>query len=212
MMTDQWRVHGRPGYFGRKRDERIAGFDRSFGIGNWRLGWLASRFATLSVLDERVSNPVFLSFFDACAQMYEESYVRFLKQRPADVDFVCSYGECIDNAPTNIQSGCDYTIQEAYSTHIQDIAVRNALRRLGRRFEGPAEKVLVIRTKGDGQRFGPGVVPFYAPDLITPPSLAPRWAEKNSVEDYWQSNKFLLVRSVCLAPRERFGGVGSGEK
>jgi len=180
---DTWENKGRPGFFGRRRDERIRWLNEKFSPGNWRLIWTDGQQE--------------LEFAEACTAFYEESYFHHLIRHPEDVDFITSFGECIDNAPTNVSSGIDYTKQEAFSTHIQDIAVRNVLKRLGRMFTGPSDRILVIRTKDDnGHRFGPGNIPFYEPALILPPSLRPWWAGEGSVEDFWQSNKVLQVRKV----------------
>ena len=180
-----WENKGRPGFFGRKRDERIRWLNEKFGPGNWRLVW--------------TDGEQKLEFADACREFYEEAYFRYLSARPEDLDFICSFGECIDNAPTNVRCGCDYMIQEAYSTHIQDIAVRNVLRRLGLAFAGPSDRTLIIRTKDDnGYRFGPGNIPFHKPEAIMVPSLHPWWAKEGSVEDFWQSNKVLQVMGKNL--------------
>jgi hypothetical protein len=177
----EWVTKDRPGMFGRRRDERIRKYDLEFGLDNWRLAW--------------VDGGTTLEFADACRAFYEEAYFLHLSRLPGEIDFICSFGECIDNAPTNVLSGLDYTVQEAFSTHIQDIAVRNVLARLGRRFEGPAHSLLVIRTKEDnGHRFGPGNIPYHCPERIIQPSMRPWWANKDSVEDFWQSNKVLQVR------------------
>lgn len=181
-----WRNVERPGYFGRRRDLRHAQFDAQHGAGNWRLAWIVPAFK---------DNPeVVLSFVQACKVIYEESYFQHLQNRPVDVDFICEFTECIDNAPTNVHSGLDYTAQEAYSTHIQDIAVRNVLAKLGRAFTGKRTELLVIRSvDSNGHQFGPGNVPLYRPGIITRPSLCPAWASRDSVEDFWQSNKWLQV-------------------
>ena len=101
----------------------------------------------------------------------------------------------MDNALTNITSGRDYTKQEAYSTHIQDIAVRNAMYTLGWKFEGPKDRILVIRSKDSaGYKYGPGNIPFYVPAWIEQPSRCPEWANPGSVEDFWQSNKWLYIK------------------
>lgn len=181
----EWKKLRRPGYFGRRRDEIVAGLNVEHGEGGWRLSW---------GVDARLdSGRLRLEFNEACIEFYEESYVRFLTDEM--LSHICSYGECIDNAPTNVQSGFDYRKQEAFSTHIQDIAVRNALRRLGRMFEGPPEKILVIRSAdSEGFKYGPGNVPFAWPELIEQPSLKPQWANAGSVEDFWQSNKWIEVK------------------
>lgn len=184
-MTDKWLNLERPGYFGRKRDEKVAKLNEKYGAG-WRLVWEV-------LIDGKPIRS--LEFEQACMAFYEHSYLLYLSGKPEEVDFACSFGECIDNAMTNIESGLDYTKQESYSTHIQDIALRNALRLLGRKFEGPKDKILVIRSKdSSGFRFGPGNVPFYDRQLITQPSMCPRWANLGSVEDFWQSNKWIQVK------------------
>jgi hypothetical protein len=186
LEQDGWRTMFRPGYFGRRRDQRIATYNATYGAGNWRLAWVVNGRA--------------YSFVEACKLFYEQSYYRWLADHPEEVDFICSFGECIDNAPSNVLAGRDYAHQESYSTHIQDIAVRNVLYRLGREFEGPADSVLVIRSAdSNGYRFGPGNIPFYVPELITQPEICPRWANSGSVEAFWQSTKMVQVRQTVEA-------------
>jgi hypothetical protein len=188
-----WRNDHRPGYFGRRKTEIITKLNADLGEGNWRLGWVIGA----DSYEESAKNEIgCLDFVQACKEYYEESYYRFFLNRPWEIDFVCKYIECYDNAMTNIESGLDYSKQESYSTHIQDIAVRNVLKRLGREFMGINGKHLQIRSPdSDGFRFNPGNVPFFAPELITHPSLAPTWAKQGSVEDFWQSNKWIQVKS-----------------
>lgn len=172
----------RPGYFGRKRDLIVANLNARYGEDGWELRWVTSTY------------PNGLTFKDACIEFYEYSYESYFVEHPEELDIICAYGECIDNAMTNIQSGCDYEHQESYSTHIQDIAVRNVLFKFGREFEGPADKILVIRSAdSNGYKFGPGNIPFWAPAMITQPPLCPKWANKWSVEEFWQSNKWIFV-------------------
>lgn len=179
-MTKHWTDAGRPGYFGRHRDEKISALNVEHGIGNWRLIWRVGETDA--------------TFFSACRYFYEESYFAYLRARPAEVDEICSYGRVIDNASTNVASGLDYASQEAFSTHIQDIAVRNVLRRLDRWFEGPPSAILTIRgDASNGWKWNPGNVPFYWPRFIDLRSLRPSWAQVGSVEDFWQSNKLLQV-------------------
>lgn len=83
----------RPGFFGRRRDEKIAALSAEFGVGGWDLRWFME-----GVL-------VGLSFNDACITFYESSYLAWFRDHPEELDFVCSFGEIIDNAPTNVQSG-----------------------------------------------------------------------------------------------------------
>lgn len=135
-------------------------------------------------------------FHMACKLFYEVSYRNHItKNIHEHYEFLRQYGECIDNALTNVESGCDYTKQESFSTHIQDIAIRNVMRGLGWHFNGPADKILVIRSAdSEGYRYGPGNIPFAWPEMIATPSLCPHWANPGSVEDFWQSNKYVFVR------------------
>lgn len=181
----EWKKAHRPGYFGRRRDQIVAELNTKYGCDGWELRWVTDAY------------PSGLTFNESCILNYELSYFQWLVKRPDDIDFICSYGECMDNALTNIQSGFDYMKQEAFSTHIQDIAVRNVLRHLGREFEGPKDKILVIRSAdSEGYRYGPGNIPYWNPKYITQPSKCPKWATPCSVEDFWQSNKFVFVRSL----------------
>lgn len=186
--TVSWKPIERPGYFGKARDKKIAALNKKYGVGNWDLRWV--------VFDNYQNGPpTTRPFVDACSWYYEQSYLLWFHDHPDELDIVCSYGECIDNAMTNIRSGCDYSKQEASSTHIQDIALRNVLRVNGRVFEGPKDKILVIRSADStGFKYGPGNIPFHTPSWITQPSLCPKWAQKGSVEDFWQSNKWICVK------------------
>lgn len=175
-----WINDHRPGYFGRRRDMIVREYNNLYGRTGWRLAW--------------VTNTKTLTFEEACVQFYEKSYFEFLKDKPEDLKFICSFGECIDNAPTNVQSGLDYTKQESFSTHIQDIAVRNVLSGLKLKFEGPPDKLLVIRSAdSSGFKYGPGNIPFFDASSLTQPSMCPKWAMLGSVEDFWQSNKWVQV-------------------
>lgn len=181
----EWTKDHRPGYFGRRRDEKVAALNQKFGEGNWTLMWVLQG----DFLEEKYE------FERACKLFYEQSYFLYFKDRPADLDFAEQFKECYDNALTNITSGLDYTKQEAFSTHIQDIALRNILVRFGRKFLGTNGGYMQVRSKDTaGSRFSPYSVPFMWPEKITQPSLAPNWAPKGTVEDFWQSNKWVMVQ------------------
>ena len=173
----------RPGYFGRRRDEKIQQLNALYGDGKWELRWVSSEF------------PDGFLFKTACIMFYEHSYMEWFNLFPEELDFITTnYGECIDNAISNIQSGCDYARQEAFSTHIQDIALRNVIADSEMEFKGPKNKILVIRSSdSNGHKYGPGNIPFYDSTLIETPSIRPRWANAGSVEDFWQSNKYIFA-------------------
>lgn len=180
----KWTPVLRPGYFGRNRDKIVKGYNDHYGVNNWELRWRSR------------GNPEGMTFVMACYWYYQQSYLKWFREHPEELDYVCSFGECIDNALTNIDSGCDYSIQEAYSTHIQDIAVRSVLRMNRRWFTGASDHIIVIRAASEyGGRYSPGRIPFFEPALIEQPELKPSWANSESVESFWQSNKWLYVRS-----------------
>lgn len=175
-----WCDTSRPGFLGSQRDVIHKRWNHNFGEGKWRLVWRA--------------DGTDYDFRDACRYLYEESYYQYLKNRPDLIEKICSYGEVIDNAITNIESGCVYTHQESRATHIQDIAVRNVLGRLHRIFTGAIDNILVIHgPRSNGAFLSPGVIPFFQPHWIQPPSKTPWWAQEGSVEDFWQSNKHLQI-------------------
>lgn len=191
-----WKPTIRPGYFGKKRDEKIAALDKEFGKDNWRLRWSIKLPAP-----HRITRLSF-DFEYACKNFYELSYLGYLLFNSAELDYICSFEQVIDNAITNITSGFDYNKQESNATHIQDIAIRKVLKRLGLDFRRPKgamvdeKNILVVRgPETNGGHLNPGRVPFIWPHLIEMPSLRPEWAMPWSVEDFWQSNKWIEVRT-----------------
>lgn len=187
-----WKNLERPGYLGAFRDQRIAQWNEKFGVGNWRLGWC------LSSLDNRLGwtvDSISIDFIGACA-LYEDAYFEFMKQNPSLVEVLCSEAsEVWDDAISNIASGLDYTKQETKHTHIQDIAIRRCLVRLGRAFSG-RERIQIRDEVGEhslSMTLSPGRVPFHQPDWIYTPEVVGWWLP-GSVEAFYQSNKFLQIR------------------
>ncbi len=66
-MKSDWIDVDRPGYFGKKRDEILEGYDKKYGKNGWRLVW------KIGDID--------LDFLGVCA-IYEDSYFEFLKKNP----------------------------------------------------------------------------------------------------------------------------------
>jgi hypothetical protein len=187
-MTE-WRQIERPGYFGRRRQERYQEYDAQYGPGNWRLTWQ---------IGERMGG------FDEVVILYEDAYVLYLCQRIDLLERLINEArEVYDDAPSNVLSGLDYTRQETSRTHIQDIALRRSLVRLGRRFAG--DRLIQIRGRWAeppvhplSVELCPHRVPFHRPEWIVQPVLNGWWLQdggEGSVEAFYQSNKFLEVRS-----------------
>jgi hypothetical protein len=177
-----WKDAQRPGYFGARRDEIHAGYTERYGSGNWRLVWR---------IGEYTGNR------RAATLLYSDAYAQFL-EREAEVldELVKAACEVYDDAPSTVGSGLDFEAQESPRTHLQDIAIRQSLVRLGRWFEG--KELLQIRDSLGihplSMTLSPGRVPFHRRDLICQPELE-GWWQAGSVESFYQSNKLLQVRS-----------------
>ncbi len=183
--TTEWKVMGSPGYSGKTKGSRDAQRDKLYGNGNWK-----SVFYMGGTLIER----------EFALQIYEDAYWTFFRDNPEELDWICrTASDVYDNAKSNTKSGLDYNIQEAESTHLQDIAIRRSIIRLGRQFKG--KHLVEIRGKdSEGYKLNPGRVPFHITDLIRPREGNPGWIEAGSIEDFWQSNKALVVRRSALRP------------
>ena len=183
QQETEWVNIGRPGYLGRHRDEKYGEWDANYGKGNWRLVWK---------IDGKA-----LNFLGLCA-VYEEAYYQFLKRNPGILQrLVTDASDVYDDAPSNVNSGSDYAKQETERTHVQDIAIRRAVSRLGEAFKGK-ELIQIRHDKGMhplSMTLSPGKVPMYDTGLIHQPELR-GWWDSGSVEALYQSNKFLQAKEA----------------
>lgn len=176
-----WRNLIRVGYLGKDRDQRFREWDAKFGKNRWRLAWF---WKTKHV-----------DFVGVC-RIYEASYYHYLR---ANIDIlrqlISTAYDVYDDAPTNVNSGFDYRAQETNRTHIQDIALRRVVARLGEKWQG--DQLLQIRDKLGTHplsiTLSPGHVPFHKKEYIIRPWLE-GWWDLGSVECFYQSNRSLQVR------------------
>ncbi len=182
MKTGEWATVGRPGYLGRHREEKYRKWEEKYGKGNWRLVWRAGE--------------TFVDFFGVCA-LYEDAYFEFLRNNPDILkQLIAEASNVYDDETSNIESGFDYTKQETPRTHIQDIAIRRSVIRMGLWFRG-GELIRIRQEKGIHPLsiiLSPGRVPFHRQDLIEKPELE-RWWYVGTIESFYQSNKFLQAKS-----------------
>lgn len=175
-----WETIERLSYFGKKRDAIQTQFDSKYGVGNWRIAW---QFGSQALP------------FPIAIQIYEDAYYEFLKLDRGTLDQLLQEArEVYDNAESNVNSGLDYSIQENNSNHYQDISVRRVVLRLGRSFKG--DNLVQIRHQSDslvGSLLSPGRVPFHLASLTVTP-VQEGWWGKNTVEEFWQSNKILQIK------------------
>ncbi|NHJ03843.1 MAG: hypothetical protein EAX90_03405 [Candidatus Heimdallarchaeota archaeon] len=181
-LLNDWAILGRPGYAGKKKQLRRAEIQKKFGEGNWKIAHL--------VEDKILTREEALFHF-------EESYFSYFKKNPAILEWlIYTASDIYDTAPSNIDSGLDYSKQETSSAHLHDIAIRRVINRLERKFSG--DRLLQIRgEESEGSILTTGEVPFYKPSLILKPQLK-GWWKKDSIESFWQSNKVLAVKFNIL--------------
>lgn len=176
-----WTMIERPGYLGKARDEVQQGWDKQYGKDGWRIAY---EWAGLVVPRE------------FGIQLYEDAYVEHLKKDTDTLDWLVQHCSNVwDTAPTNVEAGLDYFKQETPNNHIHDVAIRRALARLGKWFEG--DNLVRVRWKdSEGYRLSPGIVPFHRPEMINTEPIKDYgekglWWHPNTVEDFYQRNKLL---------------------
>jgi hypothetical protein len=172
-----WRTIGRPHYFGRNRDRRRRTYNKRYGPDGWRIRHV--------VCGQLLDLP-------EAARHVAAAYAAFLATRPDVLEWLCTAASDVyQTARSNVQSGLDYARQETKMEHVHDIAVRNALAELGRRFSG--EKLVHLGGRGQlDAPLNPGAVPFHRPEWIAKPPLE-LWWHTDSIESFWQLNKVLQI-------------------
>jgi hypothetical protein len=175
------------GYVGSRRNELWAERDSKYGKGNWRSVWLVEG--------------DYLEYEEVC-RLYEDAYFEYFKKRLELLEYLLeAASDVYDDDPSNVESGLDYSRQGSVRTHIQDIAIRNCVKRLGREFRG--QTLLQIRDR-EGEHplslaLSPGQVPFHKPELLSDPDnlreiRSKAWWLPLSVEDFYQRAKRLAIR------------------
>jgi hypothetical protein len=181
-----------PGYLGERRNELWAERDAKFGKGNWQSIWLVGG--------------DYLEYEETC-RFYEDAYFEYFKMRPELLEYLLEIASNVyDDDPSNVDSGLDYSKRGDLRTHIQDIAIRNCVKRFGREFKG--DKLIQIRDRiGEhplSLALSPGQVPFHRVALLSnPDNLAEirgkAWWLPASVEDFYQRAKRLAVRKNVVS-------------
>lgn len=180
----KWLTVERPSYLGKNRDKKYQQWNEKYGKDNWRLAWQVGE--------------IFVDFLGVCA-LYEDAYFEFLTNNPSILkQLISQASEVYDDELSNVNSGFDYKKQETKRTHIQDIAIRRSLIRMGRWFHGE-ELIRIRQEKGThllSVTLSPGRVPFHRSDLIKQPEIEGWWHLK-TVEAFYQSNRFLQTKEAC---------------
>jgi len=189
LSPEEWNLidNTSPGYVGKHRNDLWAARDTKYGKGNWQTIWLV--------------DGSYLEYEEAC-RLYEDAYFEYFKQRPELLEYLLEVASDVyDDDPSNVESGLDYSKRGDIRTHIQDIAIRNCVKRFGREFRG--DRLIQIRDRmGDhplSLALSPGQVPFHKPELMSHPDnlteiRVKAWWLPSSVEDFYQRGKRLVVR------------------
>lgn len=178
----EWIAVERPGQQGFKKDEFTAKWNEKYGKENWRKAW---HFNGQDIVDKII-------IFQICEDAYyEDSF----KRENIWQKLITEAKDIYDMSPEEIESGLDYSKQHEF-TRYHDIAIRRVVAERGWKFQG--NKIIQIRDDKEHSNefsalFDPGRVPFHLLHLIYKPNLE-GWWNKNSVEDFYQSNKILQAR------------------
>ncbi|MBT3690883.1 hypothetical protein HOD29_01240 [archaeon] len=166
----------RPGVFSFDKSKIFAEYDEKYGEDNWRI---VHRYGRRKI-----------NFKETC-KLFEEAYYLDSFNRGIIWEGLQRQAKDVyDLDKIDVLSGLNYLVQNNVATHIQDIAIRNVFKRRGWEFMG--RELVQIRGNAGffGKRLSPYNVMFHEPENIIQPSLEGKWL-KNSVEDFYQSNKYL---------------------
>jgi len=168
----------RPGFIGKNKKAKYSEWNKKYGENNWGFVWKWGE--------------LLLNFEQACL-IYEDAYYKdSFKREGLWKDLFSKAKNFYDNAETNLDSKTNYLIQEAYSTHLQDISVRRVGIRRGWKMKG--NRLIQIRgPESEGYLLMPGLIEFHEPNLIEKPDILPWWANSNSAEAFYQDNRWLYT-------------------
>ena len=197
ITNGDFKIVEMPGFLGFRKKDVYTSWNQKYGENNWQLlhRWK----------DELIPQR------DTIA-LYEDAYYEFFRGDKDQLEWVLrNFGDVYDMSLSDIESGYDYSIQKGNATHLHDIAIRRVLSlRMGKNFEGK-ELLQVRQPTTKGYHLGPGIVPFHMPELIEKSEgiinygldenwekkVGTRnpWWDKDSIEDFYQSNRVLIARS-----------------
>ncbi len=186
IPTSEWRIVGRPGWFGEARDEKIAEYNNKYGEGNWRLR---------HKLGPRVLD------FDQAVKLYELSYeldFHHPDRRYLWNDLINMASDVWTEQESDVESGIDYAVQLAPAAHYEDVAIRRILETNRLKFKG--DRLVRIRADSEdtvGKVLSSIHIPFVYPNYIegSLDDKMPWWdRHKGSLECFWHLNKVLQVR------------------
>lgn len=183
--ASEWKTIARPGWFGEAKASMIEQFNQTYGVGNWRI--------------RHQLGPRLMDFNEA-VKLYELCYERHFLNPHTRFLWTSLFkmaSEVWTEEERDIESGLDYTIQQAKAPHYEDIAIRIIMQRYGQSFKGTRP----VRIRADsadavGIALSSIHVPFIFPEFIEAPFAEVLWwnRHRGSLEEFWHTNKVLQVR------------------
>jgi len=166
------------GQIGSRRKKLERDLDEKFGEAAWQLAhYVCGRVVSTETV----------------CLLYEDAYYEFFRANPSELEWLVDHASDVyDRGVSDTASGVDYTKQMSDYFHIQDIAIRRVLQRLGRSFKGQSPLKVHSSDKESG-KLSPGRIPFHQMPLINEFSDVKGWWDRGSVEDFYQKSKLLLV-------------------
>ncbi len=177
QLGQLWIPLGTPGFSGESKNRRRELLDGKFGADGWRWSHIVrGRLVPFSV----------------AILEYEESYRRYLRERPALVEFLAvECGNVYDYDPANVFDD-DYTQPRTAMNHYQDISVRRVIAELALDAAWPAVKdnetgntdlldagsgalVSSRRARGFGGRYLLQIRGPDSPGYLLSPAVVPAW-------------------------------------
>lgn len=181
IQESKWITVERPGWFGEAKDDMLAGYDKKYGEGRWRIRHrLGPRLIAL---------PEALRIYELCYELhFLNPQTRYLW-----TEMFKKASEVWTELDTDVESGYDYSIQKAKAPHYEDVSIRIIMKKYGHVFKGSKP----IRIRADSTDvIGVGLssihVPFIWPECIEPYNEVCWWnRHAGSLEYYWHANKVL---------------------
>lgn len=199
----QWLTIENPGYLGKRKEQLYKDWDRTHGVGNWRLAWQLRDGTTLDFKEIfwKIYVPGYTSYF--LNQPQEALWIAANSSYTYDKDLITKK-EAFDELALFEKPGIPNQFHHA--------ALNNAIYYyLGIEFAG--ETPLQVRegkpgTDPDswpaGWKWSPGRIPTIWQDQIPPVDLS-GWWKSGSIEDFYQKSKVLQIRTPEIFRRSIYG-------
>lgn len=191
-LQQGWETVGRPGYQGKSKDEQIAGWNKMYGEGNWRLAW-------------QLADGEIITSYERIFWHYVRSYAQYFEDNLDEALYLTShFSYAYDKDLISKEEAFDpFALYQkpGRPNQFHNVALNYALEYIhGLEFTGP-EPIQVREGKPNtdpetwpaGWRWSPGRIPSISPELIPEPSIS-SWWQPGSIEDLYQSAKILQIK------------------